>query len=119
MKVLDANKQRIVQDEVLIVEAKVSNDDFTGGLRVIAEKLMTLGEARGRYARSLRLAVNGEVAASGGPRAAAEQLATLLGPYRTEPDAGGCPVRLRYRNQCAEADLPLGTQVGAYDSKSR
>ena len=38
-------------------EGKVSADDFAGegALRIIAERLITLGEARGRYARLLRL----------------------------------------------------------------
>ena len=31
----DNNRQRIVVDEVLIVEAKVSNDDFSGGYRIV------------------------------------------------------------------------------------
>jgi len=108
-EVLEANKGRIVQDEVLIVEAKVSHDDFTGGLRIIADKLMTLGEARARFARTLKLAINGEVASSGGPRAAAERLETLLAQYRAQGEGvTGCPIRLRYRNAAAEADLPFG-----------
>ncbi|WP_172203944.1 DNA polymerase III subunit alpha [Niveibacterium sp. COAC-50] len=108
-EVLEANKGRIVQDEVLIVEAKVSHDDFTGGLRIIADKLMTLGEARARFARTLKLSINGEVAASGGPRAAAERLETLLAQYRAQGEGvTGCPIRLRYRNTAAEADLPFG-----------
>ena len=36
--------------------------------------------------------------------AAAGKLQALLEPYRE----GGCPVRVTYRNEAAEADLPLG-----------
>jgi DNA polymerase-3 subunit alpha len=100
-EVFDANRQRIVVDEVLVVEVKVSNDDFSGGLRIVADKMMTLGEARGRFAKGLQLKLNGNL----GPAAnAAERLQTLLTPYR----AGECPVRVRYTNAAAEADLPLG-----------
>ncbi|HSD36757.1 MAG TPA: DNA polymerase III subunit alpha [Rhodocyclaceae bacterium] len=105
---LDANKGKIQPDEILIVEAKVSNDDFSGGFRVIGDKLMTLAEARGRYARGLAVRINGEVAASGGPRAAADRLQNLLSAYRVGPSDGASPVRLRYRNGQAEADLPFG-----------
>jgi DNA polymerase-3 subunit alpha len=89
---------------VLVVEGKVSNDDFSGGLRIIADKLMTLGEARSRFARALHLRLNGEVKGTGGASAAADRLQTLLAPFRE----GGCPIRVRYRNETAEADLPLG-----------
>jgi len=105
-EVLDANRGKIVTDEVLVVEGKVSRDDFAGenGMRIIADKLLTLGEARSRFARSLNLKLNGEVGESGGPAAAADRLQNLLGPFRD----GTCPVQVRYRNAEAEADLPLG-----------
>jgi DNA polymerase-3 subunit alpha len=103
-EVLDANRGKIVTDEVLVVEGKVSNDEFSGGLRIIADRLLTLGEARGRFARALQLRLNGEVGTSGGPTATANKLQTLLEPFRE----GGCPIRVSYRNAAAEADLPFG-----------
>ena len=103
-EVFDNNRQRIVVDEVLIVEAKVSNDDFSGGYRIVADRLMTLGEARGRFARALQLRLNGEVGEAGGASAAAERLASVLAPFRE----GECPIRVRYRNGVAEGELPFG-----------
>ncbi|AYH42514.1 DNA polymerase III subunit alpha [Azoarcus sp. DN11] len=103
-EVFDANRTRIVTDEVLVVEGKVSNDDFTGGLRIIADRLMTLGEARSRFAKALQLTVNGEVKRAGSAAAAADKLETLLTPFRD----GVCPISLRYRNDQAEGELPLG-----------
>ncbi|ATE59076.1 DNA polymerase III subunit alpha [Thauera sinica] len=103
-EVLDASRGKIVTDEVLVVEGKVSNDEFSGGLRIIADRLLTLGEARCRFARALQLRINGEVGASGGAAAAANRLQTLLEPFRE----GGCPIRVSYRNAAAEAELPFG-----------
>jgi DNA polymerase-3 subunit alpha len=103
-ELFDAERTKIVTDEVLLVEGKVSNDDFSGGLRIVADKLMTLGEARSRFARLLQIRLNGEVADAGGACAAADRLESLLAPFRE----GGCPVRVRYRNGCAEAELPFG-----------
>ena len=40
----------------------------------------------------------------GGAVVAAGKLQTLLEPFRE----GGCPVRVRYRNAAAEAELPFG-----------
>jgi DNA polymerase-3 subunit alpha len=91
----DAERAKIREDELLIVEGKVQEDAFSGGLRVSAEKLMTLAEARGRFARRLHLSLNGQ--------ANAGRLKTLLDPYRNGP----CPVRLAYRNGNAQAEMSL------------
>ncbi|GAB4164862.1 MAG: DNA polymerase III subunit alpha [Rhodocyclaceae bacterium] len=101
-EVLETQRGKVVIDELLAVEGKVQSDDFSGGLRIVAENLMTLAEVRGRHARALRLSLNGE--ASRSAPAAAEKLRKLLAPYRNGP----CPVRLAYRNGCAECELPLG-----------
>jgi DNA polymerase-3 subunit alpha len=101
-ELFEAERAKIREDEPLVVEGKVSRDDFNGGLRVNADRLMTLAEARGRFAKALRLALNGKV--SLGDTAAAERLRVLLAPYRNGP----CPVRVRYRNAQAECELPLG-----------
>jgi DNA polymerase-3 subunit alpha len=105
---LEAAKGKINADEVLIIEGKVSPDEFRGGLRIIADRLMTLGEARGRYARLLNLRINGEVGKAGGARQASERLRALLATYRGSRDEGGCPIRVHYRNSEAEGDIPLG-----------
>ncbi|MCE9570102.1 MAG: DNA polymerase III subunit alpha, partial [Rhodocyclales bacterium] len=91
----DAERAKIREDELLLVEGKVQDDAYSGGLRITADKLYTLAEARGRYARSLRLTMNGG--------SDAKRLQTLLLPFRNGP----CPVRLSYRNGDATAELPL------------
>jgi len=94
----DAERGKIKEDDLLLVEGKVARDDYSGGLRVSADKLMTLGEARGRHARVLKLALNGRSDAT-----TAGRLHTLLAPYRN----GACPVRIQYRNAAAETELVL------------
>ena len=103
-ELFDKERGKIVVDEVLVVEAKVSNDEFSGGFRIVVERLLTLGEARARFGKGLQIRLNGEVAESGGALAAVDRLQSLLSPFRD----GGCPVRVRYRNAEAEAELPLG-----------
>jgi len=94
----ETERSKIREDELLLVEGKVQKDDYSGGLRVTADRLLTLGEARGRYAKVLRLAMNGETLAGD-----ARKLQAILTPYRN----GACPVRLSYRNGAAEAEIPL------------
>ncbi|MBA3031756.1 MAG: DNA polymerase III subunit alpha [Gammaproteobacteria bacterium] len=100
----DAERNKIREDELLLVEGKVQRDDYSGGLRVTADKLMTLAEARGRHARVLKLALNGTSS-----DATAGHLRTLLGPYRGAARASDnvCPVRICYRNAAAETELTL------------
>ncbi|MDD5175360.1 MAG: DNA polymerase III subunit alpha [Sterolibacterium sp.] len=97
-ELFEAERQKIREDELLLVEGKVTRDDFSGGLRIVADKLLTLGETRGRYAKELSLSMNGH--------SNAEKLRALLAPYRN-PDNGACPVRLRYRTGDAEVELGL------------
>ncbi|WP_028535766.1 DNA polymerase III subunit alpha [Paludibacterium yongneupense] len=98
----EANRHRLREDQVLVIEGKVSNDDFSGGLRIIADKIYELGEARSRYARSLLVQMNGN--------ADVDRFAGLVTPYRSE-DAG-CPVRILYRNDKAQAELMLPPEWG-------
>ena len=95
-ELFEAERNKINTDEVLVVEGKVSYDDFSGGNRVVADKLMTLGEARARFAKHLMLRMNGD--------SDAHKLKSLLTPFAPGPAA----VRIRYRNAEAECELILG-----------
>ena len=94
----DAYRDWIKEDELLIVEGKVSEDAYSGGLRVTAERVYDLAHARNRFARQLRLACNGQ---SNGAK-----LKEILAPYRTEE--GGCPVTIAYHNGKAACEISLG-----------
>ena len=98
-ELFEAERAKIVTDEVLVIEGKVSYDDFSGGNRIIADKLMTLGEARARFAKFLLLKMNGN--------ADARKLKSLLTPFTPGP----ATVRLRYRNATAECEIVLGEAV--------
>ena len=104
-EIFEAERAKIKEDEVLIIEGKVQRDDFAGEgkVRVVAERLLTLAEARGRFARHLRLSLNGQ-ASGGAAQSAAKRLRSLLAPYTP----GNCPVRLNYRNENAVCELALG-----------
>ena len=102
-ELLDSDRAKIREDEVLIVEGRVQPDDFAGEgkVRIVAERLLTLAEARGRFARQLRLSVDVQVSDD---RSAAQRLRSLLAPYTP----GECPVRLVYHNREAACELALG-----------
>jgi DNA polymerase-3 subunit alpha len=99
-ELFETERAKIKEDEVLIIEGKVQRDDFAGEgkVRVIAERLLTLAEARGRFARHLRLSLNARCGVN------AQRLRALLAPYTP----GNCPVRLAYRNDDAVCEMFLG-----------
>ena len=98
-ELFEAERSKIVTDEVLVIEGKVSYDDFSGGNRVVADSLMTLGEARARFARHLSLKINAQTDA--------HRLRSLLQPFTPGP----AQVRVRYRNAKAECELLLGQRL--------
>ncbi|CAB3786759.1 DNA polymerase III subunit alpha [Pararobbsia alpina] len=70
----EANKGLFKEDELLVVQGMARNDSFSGGLRFTVDTVMDLERARSRFARSLRLSLNGN--------ADARLLRALLEPHR-------------------------------------
>ena len=95
-ELFEQHRHWLKEDQLLIVEGKVAHDDFSGSLRISADKLYDLNGARNRYARGIRLACNG---ASSGAR-----LRELLAPHRN----GTCPVSIVYSNNGAVCEIDLG-----------
>ncbi|MCA1978162.1 MAG: DNA polymerase III subunit alpha [Thiobacillus sp.] len=91
------------EDALLVIEGKVSRDDYSGGLRVTAERIYDLAGARTRFAQGLRLTCNG---ACHGQTGSGRKLAELLSPYTQQE--GGCPVWVEYRNPQAQCRVRLG-----------
>ena len=87
-------------DQVLIIESKVSRDDYGGGdgLRIMANQVMTLQMARERYARSLSLVL--------APGHDIARLAAILTAHRL-PDTSHIPLQLSYSNGKASGKLKI------------
>jgi DNA polymerase-3 subunit alpha len=98
----EKHRNRLREDQLLIVHGKVSNDEYSGGMRIVAESLFDLQLAREARARSLRIRLNGN--------ADAEQLRKLLNPYRAEPENGvpGTPVEVIYTRDNFLCTVRLG-----------
>jgi DNA polymerase-3 subunit alpha len=88
------------KDEIIVVEGLVSGDDFSGGYRVSAQKIMTLAEAKSRFARGVQVSLRGP-----GDDICSALQATFV-PYRN----GSARVWLDYSNARARARLELGEE---------
>jgi DNA polymerase-3 subunit alpha len=101
-EMIDQHRNRLREDQLLIVQAKITNDEYSGGLRVAAESIFDLQLAREARARSLRIRLNGN--------ADAVVLKRMLNPYRAAPENGfpGTPVELVYESKQAACTVRLG-----------
>ena len=86
-------------DAMVVVEGEVSNDDFSGGLRLRVKRVMSMEDARTSLAESLRLKVNH--AALKGDQL--RQLGDLLKKHR-----GACPITMEYTGGDAKTMLHFG-----------
>lgn len=94
-ELFESVRSLVREDHLLIVEGKPSIDHFTQGVRLTAESVLSLEQARERFARELRLRIHGE--------AQAERLEQLLKPGLP----GTCPVVLDYANAQARCQILL------------
>ncbi|MEO1956419.1 MAG: DNA polymerase III subunit alpha [Methylophilaceae bacterium] len=99
---LAENSHLIKEDQVLVIEGRISHDDFSGGNRVSANKLFNLPSARSAYASMLKIACNGQSDTA--------KLTTILQPYRKgeSTEKKVCPVKIEYHNASSQVDLMLG-----------
>ncbi|MFZ5652973.1 MAG: DNA polymerase III subunit alpha [Pseudomonadota bacterium] len=93
------HRDKVGRDAILVVTGQVGEDDYTGGLKMRAEAVQTLAEARGSLLKGLVLELRTEQI---GPEQIA-RLADLIAPYRNGP----CPLRLRCRRPGAMGDIAL------------
>ncbi|HEX4327673.1 MAG TPA: DNA polymerase III subunit alpha [Burkholderiales bacterium] len=98
-ELVDAHRDLLKPDELLVISGKVREDQFSGGVRISAEKLYGMVDLRRAYARTLKVSMNGQ--------ANAKKLMELLAPYR---GGGSCPVVIDYHNGDASCEIPLGEE---------
>jgi DNA polymerase-3 subunit alpha len=106
-ELLDANRDALRDDELLVVQGKVQPDRFTGGLRLNVTQIWDLAAARARFGRYLSVQAVGNV----GPLA---ELVRQWPARRSSTEHGeaihGLGVRIKVRTEGALAELDLGDQ---------
>ncbi|MBV8471025.1 MAG: DNA polymerase III subunit alpha [Burkholderiaceae bacterium] len=103
-ELINANKEVLADDELIIVTGKVQPDRFSGGLRLNVQQISSLAAARARMGRFVRL----DAAAA---PAIAEVVKTWP-PHAQESEHGtstlGLALRLSIQREGAQAELDLG-----------
>lgn len=100
-ELFDANRALFKEDEVLIVQGNARHDTFTGGVRMTAEAVLDLTQARARYADAIGLTFR--------DNASAARLRELLTPHLAA-QVPGVRVRISYAANGARCEAVLGEQ---------
>lgn len=90
----------LAKDQLLVIEGEVSIDDFTGGCRLSAQKILTIEQTRETFAKRIHLQLTQQQLAGN----FVTQLAGILSPFR----GGKCAIHVSYRNTTAEGRIALG-----------
>lgn len=102
-EMLNQSAHLIKEDNLLVIEGRVSHDEFSGGIRVNARKLYDLAAARSQFASMLKISCNGQSDAA--------KLTAILNPYKrksTESEKKWCPVKIEYHNAKSQVSMMLG-----------
>ncbi|MFT6928028.1 MAG: DNA polymerase-3 subunit alpha [Psychromonas sp.] len=99
---LDQYEELLVADSVVVLQGQVSEDYFNGGLKMNAREVMSIDQARERFASKLRLKVNSANIDA--------DFQDLLKQALLPAKGGLCPVHMEYTNSLAKTELALARQ---------
>lgn len=95
-------RERLVKDAMLVIEGQVNFDDYSGGLKMRANKVLSLADARIDLARALAINVWSNQLSDDFSRS----LDKTLTPYKN----GRCKVKLNYHRPDAQGCVVLGKE---------
>lgn len=96
-ELLELNKFSFKEDELLIIQGKISEDRFSGNLRIIAEKVMDIDTARIKYGQRIVVSFNKKINPA--------NLRSTLLPYR---QAHGLLFVIKYIQSGIECEVMFG-----------
>jgi DNA polymerase-3 subunit alpha len=90
----------LVKDSIIVIEGRVSKDNFSGGFRMTVQKVMTLSEAKSRFAKGIQISLRGP------DDSICSSLQSTFVPYQN----GSAQVWLDYSNTRARVRMELGEE---------
>ena len=102
-EVFEKYRDYLSKDTMLVAEGMLGMDDFAGQLRLSADRLFSIEQARAHFAKNLLI----QWPPAEGPKACgslAEELHALLKPFQ----GGACPICIEYQGLTAKSLIQLG-----------
>ncbi len=101
-EVYERDRNKLEKDRFVILEGEVQKDEFTDGYKLVAQRALSVEEARSRFSDGLHIHLrDADIAPD-----AAGRLKTVFAPHVSEN--GGCPVSICYTSRSAEGWVRLG-----------
>ena len=98
-EVFEPQQANISTGQIIIVDGELGEDDYTGGLKMVATALYCLHEARTRYAKCLAIKLSAD------NHAIIPTIQSVLKAHQ-----GECVVQVRYSNSDAKAAINLASE---------
>ncbi|HEU4457639.1 MAG TPA: DNA polymerase III subunit alpha [Methylibium sp.] len=107
------HRELLAEDALIVVQARLQPDRFSGGLRLNVQQVWDMAAARCKFGRFLRVPVNGAAPP-------VDELLQAFPPRAVESEQGRTPlglaVRLALRRERVEAELDLGDAARFFPS---
>lgn len=103
-------RELLVADQLLVIEVMITNDKFSGGLKVRAQSLYTLDQAREIFVKKICINLDGANLS--------QAIMDKLKEYLMLQERGACPVYIEYQNDKAKSVIKLGDQWGIKPAQS-
>jgi len=87
-------------DHIFLFKGSITADDYTGGIKMVADTVLSLDQAREQMAKRVLIHVHQDETVD-------RLLTELPGVIRLH-EGGRCPVLVRYQGREADAELALG-----------
>jgi len=110
-KTYEQYRDILSKDALLVAEGPLSIDDFSGSLRMTADKLYTFEQARELFARAIVLSWN-KCKSELDTQSFVEGIKQALQPFLD----GNCPLQIQYYNTKAKAIIQLGDEWRVHPS---
>jgi len=105
----DQRRDVIHKDKVLVVKGKASHDHFSGGIRLSADELFDIEQARSNLTRHMQIQLNSDQLTSD----VVAQLKQILAPS----DDGQCGVAFQYKSASGVCQLDVAHDWRVVPSK--
>ena len=99
-KLFDEKKQLLLKDQIIVIAGEVGVDDFSGGLRITADNIFSLEQARIKYGKALQLSMQATTIKT----ETVQALQKILKDHMPGP----MPVKVSYQQQQAGAEIIFG-----------
>ena len=94
------NRELLIKDRIVLIEGRVQQDDYSGGLTLRAREIRSLEDARQSRVNEIRLRIHSEILDAG--------LRKLLKEALEGAQGGNCPITVDYSQPDGSARVRLG-----------